>query len=385
LVAPFWKEFDAAILDDEIKYISHLAIILAARLRRRSVVYWGFGYPSGTMRQEGPMMPGQSINNSLRTMFRQTIVRFVDGHLAYTRLGAESLAKGGMPRSRIVTVRNTVNIEQEFGLRAIAEREDETELRQDPGASARVPILLYFGRYLPEKRVDLLIEYAKFSAERGRNVCIVLSGAGVGRDRLFARAGASNIVFQSLVGLALARALRSTSAVVIPEFSGLAITHAFAHGAPFITREGIVHSPEIEYLIDGENGLLLPHEEGAFVAALDRYLDEAVAKFDPGFGRTGSEDMEFFCRVQQKGASIVEEVVPIERVTRGYLSGRARQMEQVEVQKARLGLDDDSISLKVTLVILVVLLLWTHPILRPRGSRMSYKTFAMFCYSIGII
>jgi succinoglycan biosynthesis protein ExoM len=124
-----------------------------------------------------------------------------------------------------------------------------------------------------------------------------------------------------------------------------------------------------------------------------RSLVEApVRRFDPGFGRSGGEDTEFFRRVQRAGVNIVasreavvDEVVPIERVTRGYLSGRARRLGQVEVKKAHLGFDDESFKLKVTFAILAVLVLSIHPLLWPLGARVWYKTFAKFWYSIGII
>src|SRR5262249_26973369 len=38
----------------------------------------------------------------------------------------------------------------------------------------------------------------------------------------------------------------------------LAVNHAFAHGLPVITCHSDIHSPEIEYVEDGSNGLILP-------------------------------------------------------------------------------------------------------------------------------
>ena len=44
----------------------------------------------------------------------------------------------------------------------------------------------------------------------------------------------------------------------VPGTSGLVINHAFAYGKPFITiSNGVKHPPEIDYLEDGVNGLLL--------------------------------------------------------------------------------------------------------------------------------
>ena len=274
LVAKFWGGFDAAVLGDEIKYLSHLAIIAAARLRRRPVILWGFGYPAG-QRESGNLSRAARLERGLKSVFRQIELRLIDGYLVYTQSGADSLIRAGLPPDRIGTVRNTIDVEEQVRLRGITMTETNAATREHLGVPTHVPVFLYFGRYLPEKCVHLLIDYAKRCTARGRRVFVMLSGTGAEYDNLVARAaGADNVAFRSLFDLELARALKIASAVVIPGFSGLAIPHAFAHHVPFLTREGIVHPPEIDYLIPGENGLLLPFEEEAFFDALDRYLDD---------------------------------------------------------------------------------------------------------------
>lgn len=275
IVGAFWHEFDAAILGDEIKYLSHLAIIASARLSRRPVMLWGFGYPSG----QRPM-PNLSlmtrIKRALKSAFRRTEFRLLDGYLAYTGSGADTLVATGMPRERIATVRNTVDVEKQVLLRAEAAGMSHEAIRTNLGVPADAQVLLYFGRFLPDKRVDMLIDYARRCAERGRNVHLIISGEGPEAERLRAQAqDLGNVVFRKLLDLDLAYALRIASAVVIAGFSGLAIAHAFAHGVPFLTRKGIIHPPEVDYIDDGVNGLMLDTEAEDFFAGLDRYLDDA--------------------------------------------------------------------------------------------------------------
>src|SRR5665811_127948 len=71
-------------------------------------------------------------------------------------------------------------------------------------------------------------------------------------------------------------------------------------------------------------------------------------RFDPAFGRTGGEDTDFFRRLTQMGArivacreAVVDEVVPVERVSLVYLSGRARRLGQIEQRKQHLYLAGD--------------------------------------------
>ena len=124
-----------------------------------------------------------------------------------------------------------------------------------------------------------------------------------------------------------------------------------------------------------------------------RALAEASRlRFDPNFGRTGGEDTDFFRRVRLTNAKIVasreavvEEIVPIERLSLAYLSGRARRMGQVEAHKSRLGLSDATLAGNVGLAILAVTLLWAHPLLRAFAARPAYKSFAKFWYSFGVL
>jgi hypothetical protein len=66
--------------------------------------------------------------------------------------------------------------------------------------------------------------------------------------------------------------MKLSRAVVIPGYLGLAINHAFAHGRPIVTRKHDFHSPEIEYLTEGEDSLLIPGDEADFHEGLRTFL-----------------------------------------------------------------------------------------------------------------
>jgi glycosyltransferase involved in cell wall biosynthesis len=106
-------------------------------------------------------------------------------------------------------------------------------------------------------------------------VDVIIFGQGAEEQRLRLLAGdLSNVAFHRHDDLKLARALRLSAAVVIPGYVGLAVTHGFAHGVPTLTRHGQLHSPEIEYLEHGINGLILPENHDEFFAALDDFVDD---------------------------------------------------------------------------------------------------------------
>ena len=57
-----------------------------------------------------------------------------------------------------------------------------------------------------------------------------------------------------------------------PGLVGLGILDSFAAGLPIITTADAKHSPEIAYLVDGENGLRVTGDSRVFAAAVSRTL-----------------------------------------------------------------------------------------------------------------
>jgi glycosyltransferase involved in cell wall biosynthesis len=264
-------EFDGAVFGDEVKFLSSLFATLALRLRGRPVLLWGFGYHQ----YKGPPSLRASITATLAAVYKRLLYRIISGYLVYTDGGKQALRNLPISSKRVAVLRNTIDTEREAEFRALVSSEPlDTafcQLRVRPDSVK----LLYFGRLLPNKRVDLLIEFASRCAQKGRKIDVIIFGQGIEEQRLRGLAqNLSNVVFHRHDDLLLARALRISSAVVIPGFVGLAINHGFAHGVPMLTRYGQPHSPEVEYLEDGVNGLMLPEAPEDFFAALDVFVDD---------------------------------------------------------------------------------------------------------------
>jgi glycosyltransferase involved in cell wall biosynthesis len=267
-------KFDGFVLGDELKFVSSVMIMLLAKLRGWPVVLWGFGYhPDVSV--TGSARPLGRFLTRVAGFLKIPIYRLVDGYLVYTESGVTHLIDNGMGRDSIAVLYNTVDVETQQSLRRKIEVEPLADNFRVFGFDGSFPILLYFGRFLPAKRINLLIDYIRHAANDGRRIGLLIFGGGVEKERLVKSAvGLDTVRFFAHDDLALTRALRIASAVVIPGFVGLAITHAFAHGKPVITRAGQMHSPEIDYLKHGENGLLLPRDRDAFFNGLDSYLDD---------------------------------------------------------------------------------------------------------------
>lgn len=281
-------EFDAAVIGEEIKFVSNLAIALVMRLRRRPVLIWGFGFHQYVAPQNTifARIAANLVNN-----FKKLFFRIASGFLVYTEGGMKALQALPSPPKRVVVLKNTIDVERESRFRAVVASESLDEIFKELGVRKNSVTLLYFGRLVPMKHVDLLVEYAKRCGSTGLNVDVIIFGQGSEEKRLHSLASnLKNVVFHHHDDLRLARALRISAAVVIPGYVGLAVTHGFAHGIPTLTRRGQLHSPEIEYLEDGVNGLILPESPDGFFDALDLFVadGELQRRLAQGAERTAS-------------------------------------------------------------------------------------------------
>jgi glycosyltransferase involved in cell wall biosynthesis len=264
-------QFDGAVFGDEVKFLSSLVATIALRLRGRPVLLWGFGFHQ----YKGPDTLKARMTTTLAGLYKRILYRLVSGYLTYTEGGRRALLSLPTSPKLIVVLRNTIDTEREAMFRRAVATEPVDEAFRQLGVRSNSVKLLYFGRLLPTKRVDLLVEYAEHSAHTKRDVDIIIFGQGPEEERLRETARhLPNVVFHRHNDLLLARALRISVAVVIPGFVGLAINHSFTHGVPVLTRHRQPHSPEVEYLEDRVNGLMLPEAPKEFFAALDAFIDD---------------------------------------------------------------------------------------------------------------
>ena len=283
-------EFDGFVLGDEVHFVSSMMIALVAILRRWPIVLWGFGYHPDyqAILSEGAL--GRLMTQAAGIL-KRGLYQAIDGYLVYTESAAKLLSDKGVPRNRIAVLRNTIDVEAQLWLKNMIAAEPLADSFRFFGFDGSFPILLYFGRFFASKRIDLLIDYVGRTERQGRKVGLLVFGAGVEKERLVKQAAdLPHVRFFTHDDLALTRALRISSAVVIPGFLGLAVTHAFAHGVPMITRTGQPHSPEIDYLRHGENGLVLPENHEAFFAGLDSYLADKELQERLRVGAAASAD-----------------------------------------------------------------------------------------------
>ncbi|CAK0775056.1 conserved hypothetical protein [Gammaproteobacteria bacterium] len=268
--------YDGVVLGHEVKFLSNILLALLCKWRSIPVLYWGFGYHV----KVGFDFTSESKGwvSWLAARVKNCLTRRADGYLVYTQGGANRLAMIGFPSQRTFVLQNTIDVSAQCRLYDALRDVDARELRKTFGLRPDSVVLLYIGRLLEAKHVDELIEaVVRLNRQSASEVTIeaVIIGAGPMEKVLKQQAG--NVLEIKFLGQVsdnslIARYMKVAAAVVIPGFVGLAVNHAFSQGRPILTRNHSLHSPEVEYIVDGDNGLIINGDMDAFIATLARFV-----------------------------------------------------------------------------------------------------------------
>ncbi len=126
------------------------------------------------------------------------------------------------------------------------------------------PTLLYIGRLIPSKKIDVCIEYYFDLKEifSGDGLSLKLIIIGDGPDAYQVKEAIKKDASIEWYGAVvdekeISKLMKRATVVFIPGLSGLSINHAFSYGRPYFTFAGLNHGPEIDYLKNEINGILL--------------------------------------------------------------------------------------------------------------------------------
>ena len=248
------------------RILSHWVAIRWMRQRGLPVVGWGLGELSRT----GPV-----ILRHLRVLVARRLIRSFDRIIAYSTKAKEDYISAGVPPEHIFVAYNSIdNSEAEKYLSTLGkDKRWIDKWKRDLGLDPALPVVLYVGRLIPPKRVDLLLE--AYSGLRDR--CqLVIVGDGPLRHDLEHQASSytRRVLFVGYQGgEALARFFIASDVFVLPGAGGLAIHQAMSYGKPIIVSFG--DGTERDLVEDGRNGYFFKANDVEDLRQkVERLLDE---------------------------------------------------------------------------------------------------------------
>ncbi|WP_435412935.1 glycosyltransferase family 4 protein [Psychroserpens mesophilus] len=122
--------------------------------------------------------------------------------------------------------------------------------------------LLFIGRLVEKKRLDILLNYYKTLSQHLPDLMLHIIGDGPMASMVQeeSKANPRIICYGSLTNeKELSEIFAQSALVFVPGHSGLSINHAFFYGRPYVTFKSATQPPEFNYIEDDVNGLVLQY------------------------------------------------------------------------------------------------------------------------------
>lgn len=223
----------------------------------------------------------------------------VDGIICYSRSRCEMVRSAlGENAPQLFVAPNTIDTSAQHALYDEFETRGKAALRAELGMRRRFQ-LVYIGRLIAEKRIDLLLEsFNKLSAVLDVELHVI--GDGPERASVESAAARNDAIICHGAIWDERRSgafLYAADVCLNPGYLGLSLVHCFCFGTPIVsclsTEEGPFHSPEVDYLQPGVNGLLLASDADALAGALQQFLTDeaALSSMSAAARRTSLEEV----------------------------------------------------------------------------------------------
>ena len=269
-VGPFvWQDVfrlcadsELVIVPQHLRHLSSIAIQLSRGFGKRKHAFWGHGR---NMRDE--------LESLTAKAFKRRMSVHADWWFAYNDHACAAVRELGYPEARTTNVMNAIDTRALVEERNAFDSKKLDAFREKLGIRSR-NVAVYTGGLHPFKRIDFLLESAVMIRERVPDFHLIIIGHGVSEEMVAEAAekfpwihfaGAKH-------GIQKVPYWLISKVLLMPGGVGLVALDAIALEVPMITTDNKLHGPEISYLRDNENGLMVTPGDSA-----DTYAD-AVAR-----------------------------------------------------------------------------------------------------------
>lgn len=257
---------DLVITQQENRICINYLLHLLRKLRLLRMAYWGHGR---NFQATNPRSRGES--------FKKYWVSKVDWWFAYTRRSAAAVQEAGFPSDRITVFNNAIDVDEIRSELANVDAAEAARTR-DELFQGSVNVGVYIGALYGLKRIEFLLAAAREVRRAVPDFHLLIIGGGTDLPLVLEAAAADPWIHAVGSKFGGEKTLLASLGRVflMPGLVGLAVLDSFAYRLPMVTTNVSYHSPEIDYLISGENGILVedPDSKEEFANAVVRILTD---------------------------------------------------------------------------------------------------------------
>lgn len=262
---PAWRmsrHADLVIVEQASRLLINYLLLATRRFGGPEIAFWGHG---------------ENLDRASASRFgefvKRSLARRANWWFCYTKGTARLVQSMGVDERRVTVVQNATDTASLQLLRAAVTDEQTVSIRELYGMHGG-PAAVALGSIYPNKRPQFLVAAGDQMHRLDSRFQLLVIGDGP--DRAVIETAAITRPWLHCAGARTGADLAQHASVgqimLNPGLIGLGVLDAFALALPVVTCELDYHSPEIEYLEHGVNGLALPPS-----TTPDSYAAEAVA------------------------------------------------------------------------------------------------------------
>ncbi|MFW8602407.1 glycosyltransferase family 4 protein [Desulfobacterota bacterium M19] len=253
------RDADLVVVMQENRILSNYPLLLKRYFNGPKVAYWGHGV---NFQSDAP--------SGLRERWKQFLLTKVDWWFAYTEMTVDLLLSAQYPMDKITRLDNAIDTNGFKDDLASFSEARVVEEKKKLGYASSAPVGLFCGSLYPDKKLDLLVGAADYIRQRVPGFGLVVIGDGPSMP-LLQEAAESRPWLQLLgvqKGFPKALYFRMADVMLNPGLVGLHIVDAFCASLILCTTDNARHSPEVAYLKNGINGLMISDSVEAYGQAI---------------------------------------------------------------------------------------------------------------------
>lgn len=276
------RSADLVIVPQQSSRLINYVLWLRHLTGRQRLAFWGHG---ANMQAASASRTGETI--------KRVVSKRVHWWFAYNDAAVRTVRGLGFPADRITNAQNAIDTRLLRRELATTTDDDIARYRKVIGLTGS-NVCVYLGAMYREKQLPFLVRACDLIREQVPDFEMVFVGSG--SDAHVVEEAAAARPWMHHVGPRFGRekaeCLRAAKLLLVPSAVGLVVLDAFAAEVPLVTIDDAQHGPEIDYLVDGENGRLLARgrsSEQYAAAVVDLLRDDAQRKHLMDGGRRASQ------------------------------------------------------------------------------------------------
>ncbi len=260
------KNSDLVIAEQANKLLINYLLSFQRLFTPRKFAFWGHGFN----RQSNPKAVGNKFKSFYLTQ--------CNWWFAYTDNVKQYLLKNSYPEENITSVQNAIDTQGLSQAYAATTEVELESIREELNITSQ-NVAIYCGGIYKEKRISFLIEACDLIRKEIPDFELIVIGSGIDAPLLKEAAETRSWLHYlgPKFGQDRVKYFKLASVFLMPGLVGLAVLDSFALQTPMITTDFPFHSPEIEYLRHGENGLISENNLESYAATVVKvFKDDAL-------------------------------------------------------------------------------------------------------------